>query len=335
MKKVRWGVLGTARIGIHSVIPAIAKTANAEVFAIASRSADKARTTAFELGIPKAFGSYEELLACPDVDVVYNPLPNHLHVPWSLEAMKSGKHVLIEKPAALAVSDALRLVKARDKAGVLAGEAFMVRSHLQWRKVLDFVQTGGIGRLVCVQGHFSFFLDNPFDIRNKPEWGGGGMWDLGCYPVTTSRMLFGEEPRRVVCTMDPDPTSGVDRLSSAILEFPSGHSVFTAGIGHSAYQRMVFFGTKKRIEIEIPFNAPGDVPCKVGIFTGDLAGADREELGIPVCNQYVRMVEEFSDAVLGKGSVPVPLEETLKNTIVMESLFRSARTGVWVDIRPV
>jgi predicted dehydrogenase len=321
MKKIRWGVLGVARIATEKVIPAMQKGTLTEVTAIASRDLAKARSAAGPLGVAKAYGSYEELLRDPDVDAIYNPLPNHLHVPLSIAALEAGKHVLCEKPLSLTAAEGRRLLDARNRTGKKAGEAFMVRTHPQWLRTRDLVRSGAIGRLRSIFGYFSYFNDDPANIRNVPEYGGGGVMDIGCYPINTSRFIFGEEPERVSALVEYDPAMKVDRLASAILEFPSGQSVFTCGTQIAPYQRMHFIGTEGRIEIEIPFNAPPDRPCR--IFVNDSV----EEL--PVCDQYTIQGDEFSRAILENSEVPVPLEDAMKNMAAIEAVIRAGKSGVW------
>ena len=330
MQKVRWGVLGVARIAVEKVIPAMQRGKWCEITAIASRDLAKARQAAAALGIPKAYGSYEELLADPEIEVVYNPLPNHLHVPWSLRCADAGKHVLCEKPLALDAAEARQLLEAQTRTGVKMAEAFMVRTHPQWLRARDLVRGGRIGELRAVMGFFSYFNRDPADIRNVRAWGGGGLFDIGCYPITTSRFIFGEEPRRVMALLERDPDMHTDRLTSAMLDFPSGHAVFTCSTQLVPYQRMQFFGTRGRIEIEIPFNAPPDQPCRIFLDDGsDLFGAAIQTETFPVCDQYAIQGELFSQAVRGEGEVPVPLENAVRNMAVIDALFHSAQSGRW------
>jgi len=330
MRKVRWGVLGAAEIALKKVIPAMQRGACAEIAAIASRDLAKAQQAARELGIPKAYGSYDELLADPEIEAIYNPLPNHLHVEWSVRAAEAGKHVLCEKPLALDAAEARCLLEVRDRTGVKIGEAFMVRTHPQWLRARELVRAGRIGELRAIQGFFSYFNRDPANIRNVQAWGGGGLMDIGCYPVNTSRFIFGEEPRRVMALVERDPDMRIDRLSSGILDFPSGQSAFTCGTQLVPYQRMHLFGTKGRIEIEIPFNAPPDTPCRIFLDDGsDLYGAAIQTETFPVCDQYTIQGDLFSQAVRGEGEVPVPLEDGIRNMAVIDALFRSAESGSW------
>ena len=329
-KKVRWGVLGAASIAVRKVIPGMQKGKWSEVTAVASRELPKAQAVASQLNIPKAYGSYEELLADPEIDAVYNPLPNHLHVPWSIRAAEAGKHVLCEKPVALNAPEARTLLAARDRTGVKIGEAFMVKTHPQWLRAKELVEDGRIGDLRVVLGVFSYFNRNPANVRHKPEWGGGGLLDIGCYPITTSRFLFGAEPLRVSGTLERDPEFGTDRLASAILEFKAGHCVFTCSTQLVPYQRMQFLGTKGRIEIEIPFNAPPDKPTRILVDDGsDVGGAGIKTETIPVCDQYTMQGDAFSKAIFENGQVPVTLEDAVANMAVLDAVFRSADSGKW------
>ena len=328
--KVRWGVLGIARIAVMKVIPAMQRGEWSQVTAIASRDLKKAQKAAKELAIPKAYGSYQDLLDDKEIEAVYIPLPNHLHVPWSIRAAQAGKHVLCEKPIALNAKEALELIAARDRTKVKMQEAFMVRAHPQWLEARRFIQSGRIGQLRSIQGYFSYFLPDPSDIRNVPEWGGGGLMDIGCYPITCSRWTFGEEPKRVLGLVERDPQMKIDRLTSAILDFPSGQSIFTCGTQLVGYQRMQFFGTQGRVEIEIPFNAPPDRPCRIFIDDGsDLLGGGIEIKEFDVCDQYTIQGDLFSRAMREGTEVPIPLEDAVRNMAVIDAIFRSAATGRW------
>jgi predicted dehydrogenase len=296
-----------------------------EITAIASRDAAKAVQAASELGIPKSYGSYEALLADPDIDAVYNPLPNHLHVPWSIKAAEAGKHVLCEKPIALSVAETKELIAARDRTGVKIGEAFMVRLHPQWLRTFDLIRSGEIGDLRAMNCVFSYHNRDPKNIRNQADIGGGTIMDIGCYPIHTSRWIFGAEPVRVSAGIERDPDFGTDRLVSAILDYPAGQTVFTCSTQMTPYQRMQFFGTKGRIEIEIPVNAPPDKETRIFIQTAEL----RTET-FPVCDQYTLQGDAFSRAIRDNAQVPVPLEDALKNMAVIEALFRSGSTSIWV-----
>ena len=329
-KPVRWGVLGVANIAVHKVIPAMMTSPNTPVVAIASRQLDKAKSAARALGIPRAYGSYEELIADPDVDAIYNPLPNHLHVPWTLRAAEAGKHVLCEKPMALTAGEARTLIRVRDRMKVQVAEAFMVRCHPQWAAVRELIAEGRVGELRLVAGHFSYFRIDPADIRSRVDWGGGALLDIGCYPVTLARWLFGCEPTSVIATIDRDPDLGVDRLTSALLEFGSGQATFSCAGQLVPYQRMQIFGTSGRIEVEIPFNAPPDRECAIMVDDGArFAGESAERIVFPAVDQYHLQAERFSEAVNGTGSVPVPLEDAIANMATLDALFRSVRSGHW------
>lgn len=329
-EKVRWGVLGVARIATRIVIPAMQQGEYSEVVAIASRDIGKARSAAAALGLAKAYGSYEELLADSGVDAVYNPLPNHLHVPWSVRAAEAGKHVLCEKPIAMSAAECRALMEARDRARVKMGEAFMVHTHPQWLRARDIVRSGRIGDLCAFMGAFSYFNRDPKNIRNILEYGGGALMDIGCYTIHTSRFVFGEEPVRVLGLVERDPESGTDRLASAILDFPSGQAVFTCGTQLVPYQRVQILGTRGRIELEIPFNAPLNRPCRLLLDSGaDVFGGGITPEVFPVLNQYTIQGDRFSRAILEDTEPPVPLEDAVRNMAVIEAVFRSARSGRW------
>jgi predicted dehydrogenase len=304
-----------------------------EVVAIASRDLKKGRETAAQLGIAKAYGSYEELIADPSVEAIYNPLPNQLHVPWTIKAAEAGKHVLCEKPISLTVAEAESLLAVRERTKVKIGEAFMIRSHPQWLRAKALIDAGRIGPLRAVMGSFSYFNVDPQNIRNHVESGGGALYDIGCYCIQSARYGFGAEPKRVVGCIDRDPAMGTDRLTSAMLEFGGGgQAIFNCSTQLVPYQRVHFFGTKGRIEIEIPFNAPNDRPTRIFVDGGDLFGADRVTEEFPVCDQYTLQGDQFSKAILDGGEVPVPLEEAIRNMKVIEAIFQSAETEKWVTL---
>jgi predicted dehydrogenase len=331
--KVRWGVLGVAKIATEQVVPAMHKGSRSEVVAIASRDPDRARQAAAELGIPVSHGSYEDLLADPEVDAVYNPLPNHLHVPWSIKAAEAGKHVLCEKPIGLSVAEARELLRARDRHGVKIGEAFMVRNHPQWQTTRDLVAEGRIGELRSVLGWFSYFNDDPTNIRNIPDYGGGGLMDIGCYLIYTARLLFGRPPLRVAAAIERDSQLGVDTLTSLIQDFAPGQAVGACSTQAVPYQRVHILGTRGRIEIEIPFNAPSDRACIVLVDDGsDLSGGGIERIEIEVCNQYTIQGDLFSKAIHADSEVPGTLEDAIENMAVIEAVFRSAESGRWETV---
>lgn len=330
MAKVRWGVLSTAKIAVTKVIPGMQKGEWSEVSAIASRDLGKAKEAAGKLGIARCYGSYEELLADPEIEAIYNPLPNHLHVPWSIKAAEAGKHVLCEKPLSLSLDEAKKLLAVRDRTGVKIGEAFMVRTHPQWLRARELVASGRIGQLRSAMSFFSYFNNDPSNIRNKREYGGGALMDIGCYPITTSRFMFNEEPSRVMGVMERDPETKIDRLTSGILDFPSGQSTFTCGTQLVPYQRSHLFGTRGRIEIEIPFNAPKDKPCRILVDDGrDNLGSGVSAEEFPVCDQYTIQGDVFSKAIRGEADVPVSLEDALRNMAVIDGIVRSANSGRW------
>jgi len=327
MRKINWGILGTARIATRKVIPALQLSRHGTVTAIASRNLEKARDAANLLGIPKACGSYEALLQDNEIDAVYIPLPNYLHVPWSIKALEAGKHVLCEKPIALNTGEAnMLLAAAKRHPGLKIMEAFMYRHHPQWQLARKLIGDGEIGDLRTVQSFFSYWNIDPDNIRNIRETGGGGLMDIGCYCISLSRFLFDAEPRRVFGMTECDPAFGTDRLASGLLEFPRGTATFTCSTQLAYYQRVNVFGTHGRIEIEIPFNAPSDQPCRVW----HQGAQGIREIMVETCDQYSIQGDLFALAVLEDQPVPVPLEDALANLRIIESIQLSARKGVWI-----
>jgi predicted dehydrogenase len=330
MSKVRWGTLSTAKIGIEKVIPAMQLGKYCEITAIASRNLDNAQAAAMQLGIPKAYGSYEELLADPEVDAIYNPLPNHLHVPWSIKALEAGKHVLCEKPIGLTAAEGQQLLDVAKKHPELkVMEAFMYRHHPQWQRAKQLVAEGNIGELHTIQTFFSYYNLDPNNIRNMADIGGGGLMDIGCYCISLSRFIFDAEPQRVCGVVEYDPQFRTDRLASGMLDFGDGTSTFTCATQLVPYQRVNIFGTEGRVEIEIPFNAPPDRPCKMWHQQGD----EIQEIVLDICDQYTIQGDLFSQAVLNDTQVPTPLEDAIANMKVIEAIIQSDMSGTWVGLR--
>jgi predicted dehydrogenase len=328
-KKVRWGVLGAARIAMKKVIPAMQQGEWSEVVAIASRDRVKAEEAAATAGLSRAYGSYEALLADPDIEAVYNPLPNHLHVPWTKRAAEAGKHVLCEKPIAMNAAEARTLLEVRGRTGMHIQEAFMVRVNPQWIRTVEEVRKGRIGELRAVTGVFSYFNDDLTNIRNNVEYGGGGLMDIGCYLINTARMIFGREPRRVSGSMDRDPRSGTDIVTSVALDFDPGQASGVCSTQMVAAQRINVFGTRGRIEVEIPFNAPPDRPNRLFVDDGSALGEPQETIELPVSNQYTIQGDLFSQAVRGMRPIPYPLEDSILNMQVIDAVFRAAESGRW------
>ena len=334
-RALRWGILSTAKIATGKVIPGILKADRCEIVAIASRDAELARGAAANFGIPNAHGSYEALLLDPDVDAVYIPLPNHLHAEWTIAAVGAGKHVLCEKPLAMTAADAERMIEAADAAGVHLMEAFMYRHHPSWVAARGLVEAGRIGRLSAVQTWFSYFNDDAADIRNIRAFGGGALFDIGCYAVNLSRMLFDGEPTRIAASMLRDPGSGVDVLTSAILDFDAGVASFMCSTRTETDQRVDIYGTEGRISIEIPFNIPPDRPTRISLTAGGdppVAPAT-EVLEFPTADPYTVEAEIFASAILDDLPTPVPPADAVANLRVIESIFAAADQGVAVPLK--
>ena len=314
-----------ARIATAKVIPAMQQGALTEITAIASRDSGRAREAARELGIARAYGSYEELLADPEIDAIYNPLPNHLHVPWSIRAAEAGKHVLCEKPVGMGAAEAVELIAARDRTGVVIGEGFMIQTHPQWVRTMELARSGRLGQMRSAIGSFGYFKLEADNIRNIREYGGGGLMDIGCYPIKCSRMVFGEEPVRVAAKIVRDPRFGnIDSLTSAVLEFPSGHCVFTCGTQEMGNQSMQFVGTEGKVELPIPFNPPPNEVSRIRL------NEVVEEFA--PCDQYTIQGDAFARAIQEGGRPPVPLEDSVKTMRVIEAVVRAGETGRWEQV---
>ena len=320
--KLRWGILSTAKIGLDKVIPALQRCERCEVVALASRDADRAAQAAKSLGIAYAYGSYEALLADPEVDAIYNPLPNHLHVPLTLAAMQAGKHVLCEKPMAL---NAAELEVLRPLTGqVHLQEAFMVRHHPQWIAAREAIRAGAIGNLVYAQMPFSYFNADPLNIRNIADIGGGAIYDIGCYAIAAGRWFFEAEPARVACLIDRDPTMTTDRCASGIFDFGGGRQmVFTVATQATRFQRLNLVGTTGRIEIEIPVNAPPDQACRWLLSNGQGERWHSEQ----VVDQYTLQGDAFARLVLEQVPDASGLDAAQAQMRVIDALFAAAASG--------
>lgn len=329
MKKVRWGILSTANIGLEKVIPAMQAGDYCEVSAIASRNQSQAETAAKRLNIPKSYGTYEGLLADPDIDAVYIPLPNHLHIPWTIKALEAGKNVLCEKPIGLSAEEALSLrEKAKEFPHLKLMEAFMYRFHPQWHFVKKLIDDGSIGEVRTIQAFFSYFNDDPENIRNKKDIGGGGLMDIGCYCISQSRYILNQEPARVMGMIEYDKKMGVDRMASALLDFGSATSTFTCSTQLVPFQNFRIFGKKGFIDVEIPVNIPPDSATRVWL---ELNGK-REEFAMEPQNQYTLQGDAFSKAILEDTPVPTPLADAINNMKVIEAIKESNLQGGWVTI---
>jgi predicted dehydrogenase len=334
MQRIRWGIFGVAGIARKAMIPALHRSTTSDVVAIASRDLQRARDAARDHDIERAYGSYEELLQDPDIDAIYNPLPNHLHVPWSIRAAEAGKHVLCEKPIAMSAAEARLLLDVRDRTGVVIAEAFMVRTHPRWIAVRSLIRDGRIGELLHVGGHFSYFKRDPADVRSHVEYGGGALMDIGCYPINIARWMFDAEPLEVCALMERDPDMGIDRLGSALLRFPRGHCAFTFGGQMVPWQRMEFFGSTGRIEVRLPFNTPPDFAGAIIIDDGsDLRNETVGTIVVDAADHYVTQVDSFAAAVRGDSDVAVTLEDAIRNMSVIDALFLSEQSHSWVAVQ--
>ena len=326
----RWGILSTANIAKNYVAPALVDARNGKLTAVASRDLGRARDMAERFGAPHAFGSYEEMLASDAIDGVYIPLPTSQHVEWSLKAAAAGKHVLCEKPIALTADAIDELIAARDENSVLIAEAFMVFYHPQWTKVRELIRDGAIGRLRVVQGAFTYFNRDPKNMRNIAELGGGGLPDIGVYPTVTTRVATGAEPTRVAATVEHDPEFGTDRYAFVRADFGDFELSFYCSTQMALRQAMVFHGDKGYIEIASPFNAGDYDHERITLYN---QSHDRAEVFLfPAARQYRAQVEAFATAAQG-GDAPIfPLEESKRNQMVIDAIFRAGEGGGWAEV---
>ena len=328
MRKIRWGVISTASIGLDEVLPAMQKGEFTEVNAIASRNLEKAQEAARQLDIPKAYGSYAELLADPEIEAVYIPLPNHLHVSWSIKAMEAGKHVLCEKPLGLDAKDARQLLEASQRYPHLkVMEAFMYRHHPQWKLAQQLIKDGEIGDLQSIHTFFNYYLPDPTNIRNMVDIGGGGLLDVGCYAVSLSRLIFESEPVRVFAAMELDPQFKTDRLATGILEFDKGIATFTCATQLFDFQRVNIMGDLGQLELKIPFNPPVDKPTHLSLDNT----SGKREFELDICDQFTLQGDHFSKAILEHIPTSTPLKDAVNNMVVIDALFQSAHEGCWIS----
>ena len=331
MRKIRWGILSTANIGIKRVIPAILSGERGCIAAVASRDASRAAEVAARFAIPRSYGSYEALLNDAEIDAIYNPLPNHLHVEWTVKALTAGKHVLCEKPLGLNARQTQAIVEARDRTQKRVIEAFMVRHHPQWHRVRALVQAGRIGSVRSIQAAFLFTMLDPTNVRNQAGLGGGALYDVGCYPLVTARYIFGAEPTRAIATMNRDADLGVDTLSGGLLEFPNGAQlVFSCAFRAAAYQRVTILGTGGRIEMPVPFTPPKDLACRIIIDSGkSLDGTSAAFEDFPAVDQYALQCDAAAAVFCGETAQEFPIEDGIATMRVIDALYRSAASGRW------
>src|SRR5436190_3046828 len=326
---VRWGVLGAARIAVRHVIPAIQTCGRGRVEAVASRDIAAAQRAAAQFDIGRAYGSYEALVSDPDIDAVYIPLPNHLHVPWSLRAIEAGKHVLCEKPIGLTAAEAMQLAdRAARSPRLKVMEAFMYRFHPQWQRARELAASGAIGQVLAIHTWFSYFNVDPQNVRNMKDIGGGALMDIGCYGISVARFITGREPRRVSAISDMDPSFGTDRLTTAVLDFGDAVGSFTCSTQLGRHQRVDIGGAEGIIEIEIPFNPPIDRRCTIVLRQGDRV----EPIALERANQFERQFAAFSSAVIADEPVPTPLADAVANMRVIDAIRESAASNRWVDL---
>jgi predicted dehydrogenase len=317
MKPVAWGVLSTAKIARNSVIPSMMTSAMCDIRAISSRSLEAARRVASELSIPKAYGSYEELLADPDIEAVYNPLPNHLHVPYTIKALEAGKHVLCEKPIAMTGVEAEELMSAATRFHhLVVMEAFMYRFHPQWDTVRRLMREGAIGEVKSIRAEFTYFNTDPANVRNQADIGGGGLLDIGCYTVDVCRFLLDRDPVVTHSIVELDPVFGTDRLASYVMDFDGVTAMGMCSTQLEHRQSVRLHGTTGTIDIAIPFNAANAQKRTIVLDSG----GESRTIEFEECDQYVLQGEAFCRAVRGEAPVPIPLSSSLGTLRVLDAI---------------
>ncbi|WP_319415626.1 Gfo/Idh/MocA family oxidoreductase [Marispirochaeta aestuarii] len=328
MSELTWGVLSVSGHYRQRIQLPLRDSSLVKVAAIASRSRERAEAAAAEFGIPKAFASYEDLLADPEIRAVYIPLPNSMHAEWVRKAADAGKHILCEKPFTMNADETAAAVEYARSRGVKVMEAFMYRLHPQWKRVRDLVKVGEIGDVHGVNVFFSYNNQDPSNIRNRKEVGGGALYDIGCYAVSSSRFILDREPERVVSRIVRDPDFGTDILTSAIMDFGGPRATFTVGTQSAPFQRVDVLGSKGSLTVHLPFNMYPDVPAKITVTTS----IGSRDILFPVRDQYAELFEQFSLAVLEDRPVPTPPQDAVENQKVLDAIFRSAETGQWETV---
>jgi predicted dehydrogenase len=329
MEKLRFGVLGCSNHYALRIANPLKASKLVTPYAVSSREAAKSKKYAETWGFPAAYDSYEALLADPKVDFVYIPLPNHLHAEYIKKAADAGKPVLCEKPLGLNAGEAAEAAQYCQKKGVLLMEAFMYRFHPQWTRSAEIVKSGELGTVMSTNGVFSYNFRDPGNIRNIAAYGGGGLLDIGCYTVSTARLLMGGEPERAVCNLIRDPSFKTDILASGLLDFGDGRtSTFTVGTQIYPYQRVTAFGSDGTLSVEVPFNMYGDYPGHVTVITG----IGERLIETEIRDQYLLEFDAFAEAILNKQGAPTPASDAVANMAVLDALFASAEKGAWAPV---
>lgn len=330
-RKVRWGILGCASIAEKAVIPAIKRSRNGVLHSIASRDADRASEWAEKFGFTRSHRDYRSLVEDPEVDAVYNPLPNDLHAEWSIRAARAGKHVLCEKPMAMNAAEVRDMIAAAEGSGVLLMEAFMYRFHPQIDQALELVRSGAVGEVRSVKSSFTFLFERGGEnYRWFPGMGGGALYDVGCYTISAARLVFADEPLTVFARARLDPGTGVDMTTAVLLEFPGGRFAMCDCSFESHFQsRLLAVGTEGTVYLDRAFSAK-DFEARIQIIRGERS----EALAVPRADMFALMVEHFGDGVLAGTPLRYPASDAEKNMLAIDAAIDSIRTGHPVKVRP-
>lgn len=328
MKKMKFGVLGVSGHFLKRIVFPLMESETVEIYAIASRNIKRAQETAEKYGIPKFYGSYEELLDDPEIDAIFNPLPNHMHKEWIFKSADAKKHMLCEKPLTLDTEETNEVIEYIKDSGIKLMEAFMIRFHPKWQKAKALIDNGYIGKVRHIQTVFSYNNQDPSNIRNIKEVGGGALLDIGCYAINTARYILGKAPKRVISMIDEHPEFGTDMTTSAILDYGDAVSLFTVSTSAFPQQQVKIFGTEGTLTVTIPFNDISEVPGKL-LFENNSASM---EIEVEPVNQYRLMFEAYAKSIVDDTEVPLPLSDSLLNMKTIDAVFKSAKTGEWVNI---
>ncbi len=324
----RWGILSTAKIAREEVVPAIHASERGVVAAVASRDGDKAQDFAERFQIPHAFNSYEAMLHSDTIDGVYIGTTTAQHVHWTLEAIAAGKAVLCEKPIALNAADILTITTAAQTAGVFVAEAFMVHYHPQWTQVAKWLRDGEIGELKRVAGAFSYYNDDPGNMRNQVALGGGAVPDIGVYPLVTTRRVTDCEPQSVLATLERDPRFGTDRYASIDMRFPGFDLVYHVSSQMHLHQSMLFAGTAGTISLDTPFNTG-----RYGHAVARLSSPSGERVIRFSDNHYTLQCDAFVDAVQGRENRCFSLQSSWRNQRAIDAIYASDEAGERIELK--
>jgi predicted dehydrogenase len=328
MKKLKIGILGTSNHYLKRIVLPLQNTEFCESYAIGSRNIENSESMAQEFNIPMWYGSYQAVLDDPDVDMVYIPLPNHMHKEWVEKCIEAGKPVLCEKPLGMDTGEAQEMTTKAQEAGIPLMEGFMYMFHPMWKHARDIIKTKQIGDVQFIHTAFSYNNPSPTNIRNIPEYGGGALMDIGCYAISVPRFIIGDEPKQVMSLQSTHPVFGTDMHSTAIMDFGGPRATFTVSTAAQAFQKVDIVAAGGSITIHIPFNTYVDVPAQMTVTDG----IGTRTIEFPASNPYGLMFDAFADAVINNKPLPVSPLDAINNIKVIDAVRKSAKTNNWIKI---